>query len=285
MSLQKGMLIGAGVLCALGLILRVVGVAFGLDLMILGTFAAVIALSFVLRTTQNQLSTTRRSITQRLRDADQAQVRQQEAIDELATLQRTTLWYVKNRTGANVPTTELAGSLRGTPRLGLAGRSSTPDVTNAAAGVSFASALDPERTTTIGGVFSAESREFLPAGTTVKPFIPYRAVESFEAGGPFDLVVIDEAELAHDPWARSVGPAGITMMKDLLEAVHVAREQGVQTVILPFDSVPDIHSTAFRSVPVLRLPLGQDVSSQASGAPLTPVLGALEQLAARRRSV
>ena len=282
MSLQKGTFIGAGALCALGLILRTFGVSSGLDLMILAVLGAVIGLAFTQRTTQNQLSTTRRNLTQRLREVGDAQARREEAVDELVTLQRTTLWYVKNRPGSGGPTADLTRTHRNSSRSGLAGRSSTPDVTNAEVGMSFAMALDPERKTAIGGVLPDASRTALPDDTTFIPFMPHRAVELLDGGQPLDLIVIDEAAFAHHPWAAGVGPTGTDMMKDLLDAVRIAYGQGIQTFLLPFETVPDIHTTALRRAPVLPLPLTEDAALQTSGAPLASTLRSLKAIAERR---
>lgn len=287
MSLQKMAVSGSAALCAVGLILRAVGVSFGLELMLLGILGAVLALSLAQRTTQNMLATTRRNLTQRLREHGDVQGAQGEALDELTTLQRTTLWYVKNRPGSGSGSgiTETPAQPRSTFRSGLAGRSSTPDVTNAAAGISFTSALDPTRRSAVGGVLTQSSLEALPEGTAITQFVPGRALELLEAGERLDLLVIDEAELSREPWSRSTGPAGISMMKDLLSAVHAASEKGVQTVIVPFDSVPDIHSRAFRDARALVLPLSEEATAlQTSGAPITHLLSALDDLAVRRRS-
>ena len=282
MSLQKWTLAGTGLFCVIGLILRALGVSFGLDLMILAVLGGIISLAFAQRNTQYQLATTRRNLTQRLRELGDDSARLHKALDELVPLQRTTLWYVKNRPGSGIPTTDLGRAHRNGSRSGLAGRSSTPEVMNSTAGVSFARALDPGRSTVVGGLLSPAARDALPASTTVRPFMPARAVESLDVGEPLDLIVIDEAAFSEDPWSLSVGPTGVALMRDLLDAVRLAREQGVQTVLLPFDAVPDIHSTTMRSAPVLQLPLTEDLSAQASGAPLTPVLAALEGIAARR---
>lgn len=285
MSLQKMAISGSAALCAVGLILRVLGVSFGLELMLLGILGAVLALSLAQRTTQNMLATTRRNLTQRLREHGDVQGAQGEVIDELITLERTTLWYVKNRPGQGASTPEVPAPPRSTFHSGLAGRSSTPDVTNAAAGITFTSALDPTRRIAVGGVLTQAVREALPEGTAVTQFVPGRALESLEAGERLDLLVIDEAEFSHEPWSRSTGPTGIRMMKDLLSAVRTAREQGVQTVVIPFDTVPDIHSRAFRDARTLELPLAEETTAlQTSGAPITQLLSTLDDLAARRRS-
>lgn len=286
MSLQKVMIFGSAVLVAVGLVLRLIDWVFGFELMLLGVFTAVVAMLMTQRSAQNLLSTTRRSLTQRLRDLDEAQEKHGKALKELAALQRTTLWYAKNRTDTEAAASRVAAPIpQNSHRAGLVGRASTPDVTNAAADVSFASLLDPARGMTIGGVLSDPSRRVLPSGTTVKPFLPGRAVESLAAAGQLDLVVLDEEEFSSAPWSRSFGPAGIGMMKDLLDAIGVAHEKGIPTVVLPFDSVPDIHSAALRNAPVLRLPLPEDAVIQTAGAPLSALLGALDNLAVRRRSM
>lgn len=287
MSLQKGILVGAGVLCTLGFVLRLVGIEFGLDLMIVGVFGVLVALAFAQRSTQNLLSTTGRNLAQRTREVESSLGGTDEKLDELEALQRTTLWYVKNRPGASA-TPPPAGSSSPRPRHhpGTAGRSATPDVSNASADLTFASALDPTRDVVIGGILANTAHDELPPGTAFHRFMPHHALESLESVGRIDLIVIDEAELGSEPWSRSVGPTGIPMLRDLLDSIRTAKEEGVQAVILPArkGSVPDIHSSVLDDVGTLRLPLSDDAKAQTSGAPVTSVLDALEKITGQRRS-
>lgn len=282
MSWQRVTLYGSTALLAVGLILRAMGNGLGLDLMVVAVFVLIVSVAFAQRSTQHALATARRGLTQRMRELGEAQSDQREAMHELTALQRTTLYYAKLRPAGGSQPQEPRTARSRAGEAGRAGRSSTPDVTNAAADESFASLLDPSRAIVVGGVLSELTRAALPEGTTVKPFVPNRAVESIDAAHRLDLVVLDEAALAEGAWARSAGPAGIPMMRDLLASIDVARDRGVATVVVPSAGVPDIHSDALRGPSVLRLPLAAAAADHAAGAPLSGVLRALDEIAAGR---
>lgn len=285
MSMYKGLVGGAAALCAVGLVLRIAGVPWGTEVMILALFGAVIALVLSQRTTQNLVSTTRRNLTVRLKEIDEAQAREHDAIDELTSLQRTTLWYVKNRPqGAPAPVEAVAGRSRRPHRSGTAGRSSTPEVTNDSADISFTTALDPRRPSIVAGVLASRTREVLPEGTRVEQFLPGRALESLETVERPALIVVDEAAFEESPWDRAVGPTGTATMRDLLAALQGAREAGISAVIVPFRGVPDVHSAVLHSSGAVRLPLPDQLREQASGAPLPAVLTALDALASGGKS-
>ena len=150
MSLPKRTLILAGALCALGLVLRVLGVEWGLDVLVVATLIAVLSATFMGRAAQYDQATFRKNVLSRL----QASSKELEEIrSELAAqgkIQRTTLYYAKNgSTSAGGGSMRVDGNgqvIAGAGGYAIAGRSSTPEVTNVRARHSFAGLLDdPER--------------------------------------------------------------------------------------------------------------------------------------------
>lgn len=285
MSLRNGALIAAGLLCLSGLLLRLAGASWGLDVLLLGMLAALTALFLAQRSMHNTLATTRRALTNRLMEIGESQEQVRQSLETLTSLERTTLWYVKDRPGAaGSPSAGTAGSDGPYRRQRLAGRASTPGVSNLGAGTTFGHILSGEAQPVICGVLSDSVRAALHDVAQVREFIPCRALETLESARPVDLIVIDEQEFTRSPWSHATGPSGINAMRDLVDAVREARHGGTQTVVLHGDGVPDMNSKVIRSLPVLTVPLSPEEHAQTSGAPLSPLMYALDDIAARRRS-
>lgn len=290
MSLPKRALILAGALCVLGVVLRVLGVEWGLDVLILSTFVAVLASALMQRSAQHELATFRRNVTSRLHALSEGQGEIRSELTEHGKLQRTTLYYAKN---GSAGLSDLAPALDGQGESGpasaggrgIAGRSSTPEVTNLRARHSYEGFLrGPDRGTAVAGVLSPGALAALPDGVEFQPFFPYRAAEGLQSGPPVDMIVIDQASFHSTPWDRAVGPVGISLMKDLERALRAAVEQDVRIVILRDTSVPDIHTSALDGLPALRLPLSDLDASASSGAPASPVVAALARHLESRRA-
>lgn len=287
MSLPKRTLILAGALCAIGVLLRAFGVSWGLDVLVVSVLVAVASVSFTQRTVQNELATMRKNFTQRLQALSARQETLEKTLKEHGKLQRTTLYYAKNGSSSSGKHTEgaLAAVAIDPHRNGIAGRSSTPDVSNSNAHHSFAGLLDPITEKVVGGVMTPQAIEALPEGTTYRPLLPFRAAESLAASPEITLVVIDEATFGSAPWDRAVGPVGISMMKDLDRALRLAQEKGVQVVVLRHEGIPDIHTKTLDSVGALRLPLSDADLASTAGAPSSPVISALASFTDLRRSM
>ena len=283
MSWQRVTLFCSAALLAGGFVMRATGIALGLELMIIAVFIAIVSQSFTQRASLHALSTTRRGLMLRLRELGEAEEKTRAAVDELTALQRTTLYYAKNPPNRKASSTEApdANASR-TGAASRAGRSSTPNVTNASADAAVASLLDPTRAVAVHGVLSRSTAAALPSGAVVKPFVPGRAAESLATDAVVDLIVVDEAALSDGQWSRSTGAAGIAIMRDLLEAIRVAQSRGIAAVVIPASDVPDIHSDALKSSAAIRLPLTEALIEPAAGAPLSAVLVALDGVALRR---
>ncbi|WP_422115717.1 hypothetical protein [Brachybacterium sp. UNK5269] len=288
MSLPKRTLILAGALCAIGVLLRAFGVSWGLDVLVVSVLVAVVSVSFTQRTVQNELATMRKNVTQRLQALSARQETLEQTLKEHGRLQRTTLYYAKNGSSGNGKHTEVvpvAAVAMDPHRSGIAGRSSTPEVSNINAHHTFAGLLDPTAEKVVGGVMTPEAIEALPEGTTYQPLLPFRATELLTVEPVIGLIVVDEASFESAPWDRAVGPVGIGMMKDLDRALRLALEKGAQVVVLRHEGTSDIHSTALNSVRALRLPLSEADLASTAGAPSSPVLSALAAFVDQRRSM
>lgn len=291
MSFPKRSLILAGALCVLGAVLRVLGVSWGLEVLVLGVFVAVVSMTFIQRAVQREVATLRRNSTRRLQGLATEQAALVASMEEQSKLLRTTLYYAKNGSvsalgaigGDPAPTSSGLADL--TRRQGIAGRSSTPEVTNNRARHSFAAILgDAAEAPTIAGVLTPGAVDSLPAGARFTPFLPFRAAEAVTADGPLDLLIIDESAFRSVPWDRAVGPVGVGMMQDLELALRQAIEQDVQLVILQDDLVPDVHTAALAGLRALRLPMSNADREAAADAPASPVVAALSRFAEDRRA-
>lgn len=279
----KRVLLLAGAMTAIGLLLRALGQQWGLDVLLVALLLAVLSVALMLRSIQHELSTSRRNTAQRLQSLTAAQTALAETFEEHGKLQRTTLYYAKNGSSRLVREGTAEPMLPTDPhRTGVAGRSSTPEVSNSRASHSFSTALEATGTPLVTGLLSPAAERSLPDSVTVHPFLPFHARESLEAAADADLVVVDEAVFTTAPWDRAVGPVGISMMKDLVAALAAARVKGMQVVILSHGGLSDINGTALASIRGLRLPAREVDHEAASGAPMSPVMAALSAHAERR---
>lgn len=281
----KRMLLLAGALSALGALLRLLGIPWGLDVLVVGVLVAVISVSFAQRALQHEFATARRATAQRLAAVVESQDQIRKILEEHGKLQRTTLYYSKNGAAGPGRGSAESGLVAVDPlRSGIAGRSSTPEVSNESARHSFATLLNSGGITEITGLLSPEAVAALPGQVSFSPLIPFRATETLEAHDNYSLIVIDEAVFATAPWERSVGPVGIGMMNDLVGALSKAQGDGTQIAILRHRRVPDIHDTALDRLRALRLPISETDAAASAGAPATPVITALAHFAEERES-
>lgn len=285
MVTPKRILLLAGALCALGVLLRLLGIVWGLDVLMVGVLVAVVSVSFAQRALQHELATARRATAQRLAAVVGSQDELRNMLEEHGKLQRTTLYYSKNgATGTGRQSTE-SGLVAIDPlRSGIAGRSSTPEVSNGSARHSFATLLTGGDTTQITGLLSPGAVAALPEQVSFSPLIPFRAAETLDSHDSSSLIVVDEAVFATAPWERAVGPVGTGMMNDLVGALSKAQGEGTQIAILRHRRVPDIHDTALDRIRALRLPLSEADAAASAGAPATPVIAALAHYAEERES-
>ena len=285
MVTPRRMLLLAGALSAIGLLLRLLGISWGLDILVIAVLVAVVSVSFAHRAIQHELSTARRATAQRLAALAESQDDLRKVLEEHGKLQRTTLYYAKNgSTGLGRETTDTALASTGPVRSGIAGRSSTPEVSNDNARHSFATVLDGGSTVEVIGLLTPEAEAALPERVGFTPLIPFRAAETVDAHARSSLIVVDEAVFATAPWERAVGPVGIEMMSDLVGALSRAQAEGTQIAILRHRRVPDIHDTALDRLRALRLPVSEADEAASAGAPATPVVAALAHFAEERES-
>lgn len=283
MVTPKRMLLLAGVLSAIGLLLRLLGISWGLDILVIAVLVAVVSVSFSQRAIQHELSTARRATAQRLAAAAESQDMLRKILEEHSKLQRTTLYYAKNgSTGTGRGATDSGPSSTGPLRSGIAGRSSTPEVSNDNARHSFATVLGGGSTVEVIGLLAPEAEAALPEQVRFTPLIPFRAAETLDAHDRSSLIVVDEAVFAAAPWERAVGPVGIGMMNDLVSALTRAQAEGTQIAILRHRRVPDIHDTALDRLRALRLPVSETDGAASAGAPATPVIAALAHFVEER---
>lgn len=159
-----------------------------------------------------------------------------------------------------------------------AGRAATPDVSNPFTEESLHSMLTPSRTLKVGGIFSPRS---LPEGEHVV-WVPGQVSESLERQKP-EVLLIDEQEIKESAlWSSATTGAGTGLMRELLEGIRWAKGRGVPVYLLPSSLAPDVHSTALRSAPVLVLPLDDAAMQASAGAPQTPLLRRLHEIAIER---
>ena len=289
MSLPKRTLILAGALCVLGVVLRIVGVEWGLDVLVLSILVAVLASALMQRSVQHELATLRRNSTNRLQALAIEQEELRATLAEHGKLQRTTLYYAKNSAtsaGSAVPPVNAPGGTPAPTRggQGIAGRSSTPEVTNSRAQHTFAGFLEePSEGIVVSGVLTPEAIDALPDGVGFRPFLPFRAAESLAVGPSAMLIVIDQAAFRAAPWDRAIGPVGIGMMRDLELALHQSLDQDMQILVLEDRIIPDIHTSALDAIRALHLPLSKDDSSVSAGAPPSSIVSALSAFAEHRR--
>lgn len=285
MATPKRVLLAAGALSAIGVLLRVFGISWGLDVLLIGVLVAVASVSFALRSIQNELATSRRTTAQRLSALSERHDELRDTLEEHEKLQRTTLFYAKNGSaGPGRETADRDSASTTAQPAGLAGRASTPEVTNSGTGLSFAALLMGDSTVVLPGLLSSEAAAALPDSVRFVPLIPFHAAEALVALDSTRLVVLDEAVFSTAPWDRAVGPAGIGMMTDLVTALTRAEADGAQIVILRHRHVPDIHDTALSRLRALRLPPSEADRVPAAGAPATPVIAALARFTEERES-
>lgn len=181
---------------------------------------------------------------------------------------------MQQSTGAKKPVeqeTNSAGS------VGI-GRSSTPDVANPFTEETLNSMLKPGRELTVAGIFNpsdiATSQQTL--------WIPGDVISSLERRRP-DLLVLDELEISQSSkWSVSMTSVGTRLMKELLDALDWATKKRIPVLIMPGAVRPDVHSSTLRTDASVTLPLTAEQLDAAAGAPLTPVLQRLQQIALQR---
>lgn len=158
------------------------------------------------------------------------------------------------------------------------GRAATPDVSNPFTNETPNSMLTPGRALKVAGIFSPK---MLPQGEPIS-WMPGGVVSSLEEERP-ELIVIDEQELRDSAlWSSATTGSGTALMKDLLEGIRWAKPLGIPTYLLPSTIAPDVHSATLRNSAAVRLPLDADILEAAAGAPQTPVLQRLQELATGR---
>ena len=72
-------------------------------------------------------------------------------------------------------------------------------------------------------------------------------------------------------------------MRELLEGLRWAETHKIPAYLLPSTLPPDVHSSALRTSTAVTLPLTADALEASAGAPQTPVLRKLQELARARK--
>lgn len=177
--------------------------------------------------------------------------------------------------GAATSFLEKSADYAGNPAIG---RSATPDVSNPFTVETLDSMLAAGRGLKVAGIYSPQ---LLP-DVEQMPWTPGNILSALERNRP-EVIVIDEEEFRSSPvWATATGGAGTALMKEILDGIRWARPLQVPIYRLPTTLPPDVHSSMLDLSPATRLPLTTDDLEPAAGAPQTPFLQHLNQLAADR---
>ena len=280
----------AVLLFALGAVVQIWSPRLGLTLMLLGVLAAFASTALLLRGIQRRLLKHERFLVQLQKsvttgtkkverslaaEAAESTKGRSALLREVRTVQNAreaTTTPDHASAAAAAPTSPPPAATPG------AGRASTPEVTNPFTDETLHSMLNPRRQLKIAGLYTAGS---LPDH---EPSIwtPGEVVASLERVRP-DLVLIDEQALRDSPiWSSATTAVGTALMQELLAGVAWAQEHRVLVYLLPSSLPPDVHSSALRHSAAVVLPLTAVDLDAAAGAPQTPLLHRLQELAAAR---
>lgn len=281
----------AVVLFVVGALAQIWASRLGLTLMLLAVLAALAALMFMLQQLQLRLIKHERFITGLQKSAKQssnaATRRHGQLLQEFkhlkAGVERSRKApVVAPASTAATPTGPAAATPTGPaaakPSPGGVGRAGTPEVTNPSTDETLASMLSPSRRLVIGGVFRGAE---LPEHTAA-PWMPGDVLRSLEEKRP-DLILVDEAALAASPiWSSATSAVGTSLMQELVRGVTWAAGRHIPVYLLKARLAPDVHTDALRSTAAVSLPLPEADRDAAAGAPQTPVLSRLEEIARTR---
>lgn len=279
------------VLFVLGAVVQIWSPRSGLTLMLLGVMAGIASITLMQRTLQRRLikherllGTLQKSVTQGTNKVHRTVTAGNKQSGKYGSSLMRRVQDVNDRLKhgspagtASAPCTTSAGASSRRPAA-FAGRAATPEVTNPFSDETLAAMLTPQRVLRVSGIFDAAGLPEL----TARQWLPGEVVPELERHRP-DLVLLDEQVLRSSPvWSSATTGVGTALMRELLEGIAWAETHKVPVYLLRSALPPDVHTAALRSSSAVSLPLGAADLEAAAGAPQTPLLIRLQEIAAAR---